>query len=369
MPRVCSPDFVMAIHSSALLSLCRCLRGVLPSDPDWFAILGLANETLTTPALIDFVNRFQQSLPEEVGAYVREIHRRNEVRNQRLTAQLTEAVVALNNREVTPVLLKGAATLVTASRAQASMRLMADIDLLVPPEQTQISLQALADIGYVVHFQTPAASEKWCTDLKRPQDVGMIDLHRTLPGPAYFYRPAGDILENSKLTSIGAGSAYVPTAAYQALLLTMHDQFQDYDYWVGGIDLRHLLQLRDLVNSPDGLDWIRLAGYVPGKLARNALETQLIALTELLGVDVPASMRGRRIPRLQFKRRVMQARFPLARWPLLAAAVLDYRNYRCGLGAEYRGAGQSGSGTWAMPKPETFRFIMERARAHRVGKV
>jgi hypothetical protein len=197
----------------------------------------------------------------------------------------------------------------------------------------------------------------------------MIDLHRSLPGPAYYYRPAGHVLEQCKLTSVGPGWAYVPAPTYQALLLIIHDQFQDYDYWVGGIDLRHLVQLRDLVNSPDGLDWGLLAGFMSGKLARNALESQLVALTELLDVDVPASMRSRRIPRLQFKRRLAQARFPLARWPLLAAAVLDYGNYRRGVGAEYRRTGQSSNGTWSMPKPGTLRFILERAGTHRIGKI
>jgi hypothetical protein len=92
--------------------------------PDWLSLLVLANQTLTTPTLIDFVDRFDQRLPADVCAYVRDIFQCNEIRNDRLAAQLAEAVVALNERGVTPVLLKGAATLVTASRR--STKLMAD---------------------------------------------------------------------------------------------------------------------------------------------------------------------------------------------------------------------------------------------------
>jgi hypothetical protein len=50
---------------------------------------------------------------------------RNVVRNDRLAAQLAETVAAINNRGVTPVLLKGAAVLATAP--SSGPRLKADV--------------------------------------------------------------------------------------------------------------------------------------------------------------------------------------------------------------------------------------------------
>jgi hypothetical protein len=245
---------------------------------------------------------------------------------------------------------------------------MSDLDILVPRDQAGAALDALAGIGYELHFQTPAESERWHADLKRPQDVGMIDLQQGPPGPAYFYRPAGDVVEHCSVTLVGRGSAYVPTSTYQALMLIIHDQFQDCDYWVGEIDVRHLVELRDLANSAEGIDWDQLASFVPSKLARNALESQLVALAELLGVDVPVPMRSRLMPRLQFRRRLTQARFPFTRWPLLVTAVLDYGNYRRGLGAEYR-AGRLVGGSWSPPKLGTLRYISGLASSYRNGKV
>lgn len=67
----------MASHSTALLGLCECLRGAIPQRPDQLSLIGLGNETLTTPALIDFVDGFDQSLPEDVGSYVRDICQRD----------------------------------------------------------------------------------------------------------------------------------------------------------------------------------------------------------------------------------------------------------------------------------------------------
>lgn len=359
----------MASHSSALTGLCECLRGTLPARADWVSLIGLANETLTSPALIDLVRQCERQIPADVCAYVRNVYQRNLTRNDRLAAQLEEAVVAMNERGMTPVLLKGAATLATAPRARRGTRLMADLDILVAPDQAEAALGALAGVGYELHFQTAPRTEKWFAELRRPHDVGMIDLHRSAPGPAYFYRPSHHMSCHCRRVSVGRGSAYIPTPTYQALLLIIHDQFQDYDYWVGRIDLRHLVELRDLTNSPEGIDWDQLASFAPSKLARNAVETHLIALAELLGVDVPHRMRSRLIPRMQFGRRLMQARFPMMRWPLLVTAILDYWNYRTGPGAEYRTQGRLLSRSWPLPRFSTLRFIMSINDSDRIGKI
>jgi hypothetical protein len=351
----------MAAHRKALTTLCASLRGELPKGVDWVSLIGTANETLTTPALIDLVRDFERHIPTDVCAYVQNIYQRNMARNDRLTAQLEEAVVAINARGVIPVLLKGSAMLAIRPPAQCGTRLMADLDILVAPDQVEAALGALAETGYQLHFETPPTDEKWFAELKRPHDVGMIDLHRHAPGPSFFYSPAGDMLKHCRLVPVGRGSAYIPTPTYRALILIIHDQFQDYDYWLGGIDVRHLLELRDLANSPQGIDWDELASFAPSKLARNAVESQLVALAELLGVDVPVRMRNRLIPRLQFRRQLAQARFPVMRWPLLLMAVVDYINYRNGPGAKYRRA--------VLPRFGTMRFILEKASWPRIGKV
>lgn len=330
----------MSSYNSSLINLCGCLRGTLPARVDWLSLIALANQTLTTPALIDLVDHFEGRIPRDVCIYVRHIHQRNVARNNCLAAQLEEAVAAMNEQGVTPVLLKGAAMLAAAPPARRGTRLMADLDILVEPHRVEAALNALAGLGYKLRSQSVPGLEKWFIELERSQDAGIIDLHRSAPGPAYFYQRSGYILDQCRLVSFGRASAYVPKATYHALILITHDEFQDRDYWVGEIDVRHLLELRELTNSPGGIDWNQLASFAPSKLARNALETQLVALAELLGVDVPHHMRNRLIPRLQFARRLMQARFPVMRWPLLAMAILDYRDYWRGPAKETRRPGR-----------------------------
>jgi hypothetical protein len=361
--------FAMANHSRSLTQLCECFRGYVPKHADWMSLLGLANETLTTPALMEFVIRFEDQIPEDVSLYIREMFERNVARNDRLAAQLIETVAAINNRGVTPVLLKGAAMLATAARPHWGSKLMSDLDIMVLPDQIETTLDALFALGYSVHHLTSPDAGKWCMDLKRPSDVGMVDLHRQLPGPAFFYRPSGDVKQHCKMMQIGRGSAYIPSATYQALILTIHDQFQDSDYWIGNIDVRHLIELRDLAISPEGIDWETLAALTSSKLARNALETQLVALFCLLGVDVPAHMRSRFLPRLQHRRRLAQARLPVLRQALLPIAILDYRNYRDELGRSNREVAIVSDRKWALPKKDTLRFLLALSREQRAGKI
>lgn len=355
----------MGKHGRALLSLCDCLRGAPPVDMDWMSVIGLANQTLTTPALIDFVDRYASVLPEDLCEYVRQIYRRNVRRNERLADQLEEAVVAMNGRGITPVLLKGAATLAATPDERRGVRLMSDLDIMVMPDEAETAIAALREIGYGIHVQAPRQSRRWFVELVRSIDVGAIDLQQAAPGPAHFYRDPA--LSHCVLSRLGRGSVRIPAPTYRALMLIIHDQFQDYGYWLGDLDLRHLIELRDLSSSVEGIDWEELASHISGELMKNAVQTQLVALAELLGVKIPRALRSRVIPRLQFKRQLIQARFPRSRVPLLAMAVLDLKNYR--LDASLGSARNARHRLLSIPKADTLNFLLKAATAARAGKV
>jgi hypothetical protein len=359
----------MARYNRSLFDLCECFCGILPRNAHWMSLLDLANRTLTTPALKDFTSRFCGQIPNEVGLYVREMFDRNLMRNARLASQLAECVLVLNENGIIPVLFKGAVTLASPLSASWGSKLMTDLDIMVPPQQVDVALNSLFTIGYSVHFQADRDSRKWYADLKRARDVGMIDLHKCAPGPAFFYGSADDIYLHSELIPVGKGKAYVPSATYQALMLIVHDQFQDNDYWIGNIDLRHLLDLRDLAVSSKPIDWTMLISFASSELARNAMETQLLLLASLLDVEMPADIGTRIIPRLQYRRRLLQAQFPLLRYPLLTMGMLDYRNYRAGPAANEPRDGIAARGNRWLPKPATMRSLIELCGQQRAGKL
>ncbi|WP_322513906.1 nucleotidyltransferase family protein [Rhodopseudomonas palustris] len=356
----------MASFSHALLPLCDCLKGKVPQRADWTAIVGLANHTLTTPSLIGFVTAQRSAIPDEVAAYVHALHERNAIRNNRLSDQLEEAVVALNGAGIKPLLLKGAAMLATIPPTDRARRLMSDLDLVVRPDEIDAAMKALASIGYNVDYEADGQQKKWYADLKRPADVGMIDLHREFPGQSFLDQTTADLRSHLRASRLGAANALVPSPELQALIFVMHDQFQDHDYWTGSIDLRHLLDLRTLIAAPGGVQWDGLMTMVSGTLARNAVETQLMLLTTLFDLPWPDHYPKRLVPRVQVWRQLLQARFPQIRYFLLPIGLLDYRSHR------RAATGKQPSGDrkrrW-LPRLGTLRFLMSLSYGDRAGKI
>jgi hypothetical protein len=318
---------------------------------------------------VETVARHPERIPADVRDYVLEIFERNVARNERLSTQLAEALAALNGEKITPVLLKGSAVLVSACPSRTGARLISDLDLLVSPAEAEVALNCLHKLGYGIHSRAPDGAAKWYADLVRPGDAGMIDLHQKPPGHGFFYGMSGDVTHNCRLLSWRGTSVYIPSPTYHALMLIVHDQFQDADYWVGKIDLRHLLDLRDLAHEPDGIDWKRLAFFFPGKLARNAMATQLVGLSGLLEVDVPPELRSGAVPRIQHLRRMLQIRLPALRRAFLLTALLDYRNYRAVLGVS--GAVTPGFALTKriLPRLDTARFLLGLSGEQRAGKL
>lgn len=348
-------------HSRAFNDLCLCLRGELPPAPDWMAIVALANRTLTTPFLIDLARRRGGEMPEDVTCLVETMFERNLARNDRMTAQLGETLAALNAHGVTPVLLKGAATLAATDRDSAGRRLSCDLDLLIAPDERAPTFDALARIGYRVFHRSTVG--KWFVDLGRAGDVAMVDLHAAPPGPAHHYQRLGELAARCRPVAVGPGKALLPSPVAQALILIVHDQFQDHDYWLGDIDIRHLLDLRDLAGS-EGFDWRELSALAVGELGRNAMETQFLALHALLGVETPEDLRCRFVPRLQHRRRMLQQRFPELRVIGMAAGVFDLIHYR----SEVRPQ-TAPRAARLLPKAETLGFFLARARERRTSKL
>ena len=122
--------------------------------------------------------------------------------------------------------------------------------------------------------------------------------------------------------------ALEPSAAVQIYLTMLHDQFHDGDYWSGRLNLRHLLDMADLIASGE-VDWDQLDGLVRSDLTRNALDCQLSDAHWLAGAAAPQAILDRGWAKVQHLRRTFQAVHPWSAKPLaLATALCECRNLR-----------------------------------------
>lgn len=311
-----------------LRTLLACLSSPPQSDIDWATVIAGANRALVTGILAD---RLRGIAPAEVDTFLKTIRARIDDRNARLDAQLAEALVALNMAGIRPILLKGAAILRSAGPNYGG-RLISDLDLMVPAAAMPAAAASLHELGYRDH--APTRDSLAARTLFRAQDVGMIDLHaRTKvrhPGFAY-----GDLTPDCTVLAFGGGHALLPSATMQALILILHDQLQERDYWRGLLDLRHLLDLAALAQA-GYVDWDALAARFPSGYPRRALRVQLATLAVLLHVPVPRHLHADGWTRVQVERRLAQLRHPWLRVPFTLATLACDPPWFTGLVAEKR---------------------------------
>ena len=291
-----------------IVQLMACLEGQPPENVDWAAVIALANRTLTTGTLAQRqqVNG-SKALPQDVGDFLAAIQERALERDRRMRDQLAEAVACLNRVDIMPMLIKGAAMLAMPG-VDARGRILSDLDIMVPPSALARAGEALDRIGYV--RQTQASDPSVAHIFARSRDAGTIDLHYRLKTP----RPRFDfarLASYSVPVDVGSGEALLPSPTAQALILVLHDQLKDRDYWRGLVDLRHVLDIAALARTPEGIDWDLLDSWFPERQPKTALRTQLVTIEALLCIGVPPRLVKNWWPRLQHRRRMVQTDWPM----------------------------------------------------------
>lgn len=307
----------------AIETLLACIAGDFGAHTDWDSLLVAANRTLVTGTIAERArgDGHWDRLPSDVQAFLAAIYERTTRRTARLDAQLAEALECLNRHDIVPILMKGAAIRHTPAAGGSPGRMLSDLDLMMPAHALPRAAECLRVIGYRDYVGGSLGGAPIV--LFREDDVGMLDLHSRLTAPVPRVE-ARDIQRHCVPIRIGASEVLLPSPTAQALILIAHDQLQDRDYWRGLTDLRHLLDLDQLARTSEGIDWAALVAWFPPGYPRRALQTPLITAHGLLGTPVPPDLlRGWR-PRLQYKRRLLQARRPYLRIPLtLLSLALD----------------------------------------------
>jgi hypothetical protein len=135
--------------------LAECLRPAVssarPRIPDapvpWEFLVEASGEHLVSPALGWCLQR-DDRVPAEVSTCFETLLDLNRRRNTIILDGLEDALTALNSAGVTPVLLKGTAALADELYPDPGMRVMGDIDLLIPEMALRRAFDALDAAGF-----------------------------------------------------------------------------------------------------------------------------------------------------------------------------------------------------------------------------
>lgn len=289
-------------------------------DLDWMALLALANDHALTPALHARLAAKSciGELPDDVAAYLAELHRRSAERDRRLRGQAEEAISALNAVGVEPMLLKGGALLFKQTMFAPGDRLLVDLDLLVPHDAVAAASAALARQGYAPAPPPPKRSMHSVGDFRRADEVGAIDLHVELISMWAHDRAnqalplaSAEVWLDSERKTAGRASFRVPAPAHHVLHLVLHDQVHEMDHYFGRLNLHHLLDVAVLLAAEGAqTTWPPLLRRLDAYGLRSAWESHVLAAHDLFAGPLPAPLRPWR-PHLHHQRRLLQQHCPV----------------------------------------------------------
>jgi len=281
------------------------LNGQYAGQGQWDAVLQAANRHLIAPAL--FVCLRDQGLlgliPQDVENYLRFLHDLNEERNRRLKRQTIETVGVLNEAGIEPLLIKGSALLMILPEHRLGTRMISDLDLVFDETAVETCVARLHSIGYqsLPDNPGPHAYGKFY----RPSDVGSVDLHLRPPGPAYLFaenRP----LCRVNLEVLGA-RMNIPTPAEWTTHLIVHDMIQDRGLRKGDVNLRRLLDCREILGLGYDIDWDTVRHRLPAGRLALARDLFFLNLQRFVGVKVDGGARGF-LPKLLYTRQIVLQR-------------------------------------------------------------
>ncbi|MBX9745772.1 MAG: nucleotidyltransferase family protein [Hyphomonadaceae bacterium] len=268
--------------------------------------MALANEALITPELCNTLAG-HEDLQSDVVAFLRDVEARTRRRNDRLITAICHATQILNDQGIEPILMKGAALWASggALAHPARARLTTDIDLLAQGSDFERSLTALSQAGYRVLEDNLTNCDHPVVVLGREGDVGAIDLHRRPPGRADALGVEA-LIENATRVRCGSATALVPALHMQLFILIMHDQILDAGFWRGAFNLRHLIDIAEIVRGADSLSWEGLMELARRAGAHQAVCVQLLAAQDIAGAVIPMHVTARFSARLHYARQRLQ---------------------------------------------------------------
>lgn len=230
-------------------------------------------------------------LPEEFRDYCTVLAEINDERNVALSTLAREIGGALRAAGIDAVLLKGGASLFDTALPHRAERFLLDLDLLVDPSQLEVAETVLRDEGWHRLPETGGDGHQLPT-LGRLGAPAAIDLHFALLSPPHeALLTAAEVLAAAVPDQAGL-PLKLPTVQHRLIHNVAHAQLADSSLAFGQLELRQLLEFAALARRvAEPRDWSDTYERFARHRALLALEVQMLAAKELLGLPPPLPLR------------------------------------------------------------------------------
>lgn len=266
---------------------------IAPDDPSLIVHAGVLLPSVW-PCLTDAERALRSDTVDGLAL----AHSLNQDRNAALLSQIEAVVRCLNGVGVQPVLLKGAAHLVSGLWPDPGARLLGDIDLLVPAEalpKAFEALETLAGIGLQDSGNRELTDRhKHALPVHGAAGAAPVELHHSLFRSAFRHlAPAEEIIAHASPVAVGSGRALMPAPGDQVLMAMLHGPLG------GGGYLAPLVQMRDLLDIDflakrhgDAIDWTAIEVQLRRHRRGALVEITSMCLAEFTGMTSPFSRTG-----------------------------------------------------------------------------
>jgi hypothetical protein len=206
----------------------------MPQQTDgryWPALIALASSSGILSSL--YTRGLRENLtgkvPEQVANLLTLSYSLNTERNQYALTQTRQVTTALNRIGIRPVALKGLANILTHIYPAIGTRFLADLDLLITPEQFPAAIAVFQSLGYTAEpgHQVELTIGHTYPPFTRPWSLE-VDLHRTLglhPCPAFL--PAAELINQATIHNLNGAEILIPSPTHLVIHHIMHSQMHD----------------------------------------------------------------------------------------------------------------------------------------------
>jgi hypothetical protein len=257
----------------------------------WNEFVRLATDQLIGPAL---ALKFEEHglsgiVPSLVERYCHAVLRLNRARNARLLREAADLANALNGISVVPLFLKGSAGLLSGLYTDPGLRIMSDLDLLVPADRGQDCERLMAALGYRKAFVGCHPRDTSVGTFSSPDRAAPIDMHcEVLKYPDEGLLRAAEVVADSDRLELEGARLAVPSPTHQVVVNIAHAQLKDHAFLYGQFPMRALYDLALIALRHRGeIDWRDVQDRFASIGAQTACECHCLAAHELLGIEMP----------------------------------------------------------------------------------
>jgi hypothetical protein len=258
----------------------------------WEQLIEVSRAHYVAPALA-WCLRDRPSLPDDVSGYIRAVLILNQKRNEKLLNTLARVAAALNAINIEPVLLKGVAHLVEGVYPTLSLRVVGDVDVLVPEDRVKRAAEALQKIGFKAGGPILPENHHHWPMLFDPETGAAVELHMgAVHRRSEHIIPLAEFHENARAVAFRESRVRLPDPTRSVGHNIIHDPLDHDGYRRGRLELRQLLDLAMIRRKHESaIDWAQLDSRFTTAGVGHVLAANLKFAEELFGLPVPQIVR------------------------------------------------------------------------------